>query len=87
MKKEYLLLLVVLLFSMGSITAQTFVGKLNQNPSSDFMQFKSGDTLRILAVMSDFPEDIDDATFGDGTFESIYSEDYGKSILDPLPHD
>ncbi len=26
-------------------------------------------------------------TYGDGKFESIYSQDYGQTILDPLPHD
>jgi M6 family metalloprotease-like protein len=86
MKRAYLFL-IIFVFAMGSISAQSFVGKLNQNPSMDFRKITSSDTLKILAVMSDFQVDIDDATFGDGKFGSIYSEDYGSSILDPLPHD
>ncbi|MBU0475908.1 MAG: T9SS type A sorting domain-containing protein [Bacteroidetes bacterium] len=86
MKSAYLVL-IILVFGMGSISAQSFVGKLNQNPSKDYKKFVAGDKLKILAVMSDFQTDIDDATFGDGKFGSIYSEDYGKTILDPLPHD
>lgn len=71
---------------MGSISAQSFVGKLNQNPLQD-KKYIAGDNLKILAVMADFQTDIDDATFGDGKFGSIYTKEYGKSILDPLPHD
>ncbi len=85
MKRTYLLL--VLFIGMGSISAQSFVGKLNMNPDASVRKFASNDTLRILAVMADFPKDVDDATFGDGTFGSIYSKDYGTDILDPLPHD
>ncbi len=86
MKRTYLFL-VFIAFGLGSITAQSFVGKLNQNPTHNYKRFTSNDTLRILAVMSDFQEDVDDATFGNGKFESIYSQDYGSSILDPIPHD
>lgn len=86
MKKANILFLVFLVFGLGSISAQSFVGKLNQNPTTDYNKFTASDTLRILAVMADFQEDIDDATFGNGKFESIYSQDYGNSILDPLPH-
>ncbi|MCF6268831.1 MAG: T9SS type A sorting domain-containing protein [Melioribacteraceae bacterium] len=86
MKKKYLLL-IVFLFGLDSITAQSFVGKLNQNPTTDYKIYSENDTLRILAVMSDFQVDIDDATFGDGKFGTIYSQDYGNNILDPLPHD
>lgn len=86
MKRTYLFL-VFLAFGLGSISAQSFVGKLNQNPTPNLKKFTSDDTLRILAVMSDFQKDIDDATFGDGKFGTIYSQDYGNSILDPLPHD
>lgn len=45
------------------------------------------DTLRIFAAMVEFQTDDDRSTVGDGTFGSIYSEDYGDEILDPLPHD
>ncbi|HEX7356900.1 MAG TPA: hypothetical protein VF270_04230, partial [Ignavibacteriaceae bacterium] len=36
--------------------------------------------------MVNFQEDRDGATFGNGKFGSIYSQDYGNDILDPLPH-
>jgi len=72
---------------VGSYSAQTFLGKLNPNPVANKVKLQSGDSLRILAVMVEFKEDKDDATFGNGTFGSIYSKDYGQTILDPLPHD
>ncbi len=81
------LLLIVFLFGMGSLAAQSFVGKLNQNPIYNSKKFEANDTLKILAVLSDFQKDNDDATYGNGKFESIYTKDYGKSILDPIPHD
>ncbi|PID59819.1 MAG: hypothetical protein CR986_04555 [Ignavibacteriae bacterium] len=43
--------------------------------------------INILAVMVEFQPDKFDLTYGDGTFGSIYSKDYGNDILDPLPHD
>ncbi|MCK7524867.1 MAG: hypothetical protein MZV64_48305 [Ignavibacteriales bacterium] len=42
------------------------------------------DTVKILAVMVNFQEDRDGATFGNGKFGSIYSQNYGNDILDPL---
>ena len=36
--------------------------------------------------MISFPEDKDAATFGNGKFGTIYSQDYGMKILVPLPH-
>lgn len=47
----------------------------------------SVDTFHLLAVMVDFAIDKDEATYGNGKFGSHYSKDYGKSIIDPLPHD
>lgn len=47
----------------------------------------STDTVKILAVMAEFQPDNDNTTVGNGTFPSIYSKDYGKAIVDPLPHD
>jgi len=87
MKKLNLLFFLLLAFGLGSIYAQSFLGKLNQYPSKEIKRFAPTDTLKILAVMADFQEDIDDAKFGNGKFESIYSEEYGSEILDPLPHD
>ena len=37
--------------------------------------------------MVSFQEDADGTTFGNGKFGSIYSQNYGNDILDPLPHD
>lgn len=45
------------------------------------------DTLRILGVMVSFQIDRDETTFGNGKFGSIYSANYGNTIIDPLPHD
>lgn len=70
---------------MGSLTAQTLLGKIS--PAQDIMRVESPDTLRILAVMVDFQEDKDNSTFGTGKFGSIYSKPYGQTIIDPLPHD
>ena len=84
--KRVNLFLLCFLFIMGSTTAQTFIGKLNPNPLQE-KKHVGGEKLKILAVMSDFQVDIDDATFGDGKFGSIYTKNYGNSILDPLPHD
>ncbi|MEJ5350502.1 MAG: T9SS type A sorting domain-containing protein [Melioribacteraceae bacterium] len=49
--------------------------------------FNSSDTLKILAVLVEFKEDNDPNTFGNGKFGSIYSKNYGDTILDPYPHD
>jgi Secretion system C-terminal sorting domain len=73
--------------SLGSLSAQNFIGRINPFPSISHKLSVSNDTLKILAVMVNFQEDKDDATFGNGKFGSIYSKDYGLSILDPLPHD
>ena len=80
------LLIIFLLLSLGSITAQKFSGKLNPFPLKSKLAF-NGDTLRILAVMVNFQEDKDASTFGNGKFGSIYTQNYTNKILDPLPHD
>lgn len=63
----------------------------NLNPfsasESQIYRTTSIDTFRLLAVMVDFAVDQDAATYGNGKFGSHYSKDYGKSIIDPLPHD
>ena len=73
------------MITLGSLSAQNFIGKLNPSPEKEFKQ-QSNDTVKILAVMVSFQSDKDGTTFGTGKFGSIYSEDYGNSILDPLPH-
>jgi hypothetical protein len=72
---------------MGSLTAQTFIGKINPFPESTNRIFSVNDTIRVLGVMVNFQEDRDGTTFGNGKFGSIYSQNYGNTILDPLPHD
>lgn len=84
MLKLVLFFLTVFL-SLGSLSAQNFIGKINPFPSDGNLILQN-DSLRILAVMVSFQEDRDDATFGNGKFGSIYSQNYGQDILDPLPH-
>ena len=62
--KQLSIILLACIAIMGSSTAQSFVGKLNPNPVINKNDFSPGDSLRILAVLVDFPEDKDDATFG-----------------------
>jgi hypothetical protein len=81
-----ILSLFIFVISLGSLSAQTFIGKLNAVNSGSHRIYSGNDTLKILAVMVNFQEDKDEATFGNGRFGSIYSKDYGLSILDPLPH-
>ncbi len=77
----------LVLFGLGSLSAQTFIGKLNPFSPSNPAEITAGDTLKILAVMVNFQNDRDGTTFGNGKFGSIYTQDYGNTILDPLPHD
>jgi hypothetical protein len=79
--------LCVIMLGMGSLSAQTFTGKINPYPSNAPLKVSLQDTIRILAVMADFQIDTDATTFGDGKFGTLYSRDYGSEIIDPLPHD
>ncbi|WP_304130868.1 T9SS type A sorting domain-containing protein [Ignavibacterium album] len=83
MKKVFLFLLLI---TLGSLSAQSFNGTFNVTPLGKPRVLDS-DTLKILGIMVNFQEDRDAATFGNGKFGSIYSQNYGSSILDPLPHD
>lgn len=83
MKKVILLLLFI---TLGSLSAQSFNGTFNPSPLEKPRELNS-DTLKILGIMVNFQEDKDAATFGNGKFGSIYSQNYGNNILDPLPHD
>ncbi len=83
----------ILIISLGSLpvgqtglSAQTFKVNFKGQPSAN-VNTEVTDTLKILSIMVNFQEDRDGATFGNGKFGSIYSVDYGFSILDPLPHD
>ncbi|HKI77884.1 MAG TPA: T9SS type A sorting domain-containing protein [Ignavibacteriaceae bacterium] len=87
---KYFLSLIIVFIGLGSLSAQSFISKLQTplllKPFKTNLQL-SVDTLKILAVMAEFQVDRDGTTFGNGTFGSIYSSDYGQNILDPLPHD
>jgi len=85
---KYFLSLIILLCGLGSSVAQSRVNyTVNLQRQTSSGKTFSADTLKILAVMADFQTDKDGATFGNGKFGSIYSKDYGNSIIDPLPHD
>jgi len=84
---KYSLLSILVLFELGSISAQSFVGKLNPFPSVNVNSSSAIDTMKILAVMVEFQQDADGTTAGNGKFGSIYTQNYGNNILDPLPHD
>lgn len=72
---------------LGSLSAQSFVGRSNYHIENSAKVFNSSDTLKILAVMVEFQKDNDRNTYGNGKFGSIYSQDYGTEIIDPLPFD
>ena len=72
------------LLTLGSLSAQIYNVNINPYPPTNVL---FTDTVRILSVMVSFQEDKDASTFGNGKFGSMYSRDYGNSILDPLPHD
>ncbi|MBI1939007.1 MAG: T9SS type A sorting domain-containing protein [Ignavibacteriales bacterium] len=84
MKKIISLAFFVL--GLGSLSAQSFVWKLNHHSYDSPKTFAESDTLKILAVMVEFQKDNDGNTYGDGKFGSIYTKEYGDTILDPLPH-
>lgn len=96
LRKTYLLFLSILLTFL-EIFGQVDISRIQKrlphslNPSSEnFLmrnQSSSVDTFHLLAVMVDFAVDQDAATYGNGKFGSHYSKDYGKFIIDPLPHD
>ncbi len=72
---------------LGSLSAQSFVGRSNYRVENSPKLMNSQDTLKILAVMVEFQKDNDRNTYGNGKFGSIYSKDYGSGIIDPLPFD
>src|SRR3989339_441632 len=76
---------LILILGLGSITAQSY-NKRFAVPQNQVQNISSSDTLKILAVMVDFQEDKYDATIGTGKFGSHYTQAYGDTILDPLPH-
>jgi M6 family metalloprotease-like protein len=83
---KYFLLSILVLFELGRLSAQSFVGKLNPYPATLESATLADDTLKILAIMVNFQEDADGTTSGNGKFGTIYTQNYGNDILDPLPH-
>lgn len=83
---KYIFILIMYL-SLGSLTAQTFIPQIQRSDVTESQSLSKVDTIKILAVMVEFQPDDFDLTFGNGKFGTIYSKDYGDSILDPLPHD
>lgn len=84
---KYFLISFLVVFELGRLSAQSFIGKLNPFPKTNQSISAADDTLKILALMVNFQEDADGTTFGNGKFGTIYSQNYGSNILDPLPHD
>lgn len=85
--RKILFSIAISLLCLGSISAQTFISKINHLPVYQPNKAAVKDSLKILAVMVEFQQDKDASTIGNGKFGSIYSKDYGKNILDPLPFD
>jgi hypothetical protein len=79
--KRFLFILSVLI-NLGSLSAQNF----NRHSASSINELNNSNSLKILAVMVEFKEDNDQTTAGNGKFGSIYTKEYGLTILDPLPH-
>ncbi len=78
---------LTVIFCLGSLSAQTFIGNITPLQDVPAKINSTKNSLNILAVLVSFPEDKDEATFGNGKFGTIYSKEYADSILDPLPHD
>lgn len=77
------------LIGLSTLSAQSFNPNFFSTKQNSKISQTEATQLNILAVMVDFQVDDFSLTYGDGTFGSIYSEDqnYGNSIIDPLPHD
>ncbi len=83
----YPLILLWISLSYGQADLHNKTLKINLNPFPvNKQKVIQNDTLRILAVMVSFQADRDGTTFGNGKFESIYSQEYGNEIIDPVPH-
>lgn len=84
MKNLFLIWVLSFVF-LCNMFAQKNIANLSYTSKS--LTTVSSDNIKILAVMVEFMEDTDGATFGNGTFGSIYKKNYGNTIIDPLPHD
>ncbi len=81
--------LILSLICLSGLNAQTHL-KAKLAFVNNKAETKAGiDSLNILAIMVQFQSDRYDATVGDGTFGSIYSDQTAarNDIVDPLPHD
>jgi M6 family metalloprotease-like protein len=83
-----ILAIFLVIICLGSLSAQKIIKKIN-NRTKNYTQRLLGtsDTVKILAVMVEFQTSHDASVEGNGKFGSIYSQNYGTNILDPLPHD
>ena len=84
--KNFILSIAVLTLWIGNLSAQSFISNLNPFPTDTPLHITQKDTIKILAVMVEFAKDKDNTTVGNGKFGSIYSKNYGNTIIDPLPH-
>lgn len=97
MKHKIYFMILLFPFLQSKVFSQVDLNKIelrlphSLNPIKENFQIRnqvsSVDTFHLLAVMVEFAIDQDAATYGNGKFGSHYSKDYGKFIIDPLPHD
>ena len=80
-----ILLWISLSYGQADLHDKILTANLNPFPVNK-QRVVQNDTLRILAVMVSFQADRDGTTFGNGKFETIYSQNYGNEIIDPVPH-
>jgi M6 family metalloprotease-like protein len=83
-----ILAIILVITCLGSLSAQKIIRKINARPKNYTQKLlATSDTVKILAVMVEFQTSHDAAVEGNGKFGTIYSQNYGTNILDPLPHD
>ena len=87
--KNFYPVLFLLIFCSQSLIIGQSRHAINPAPgeSSNQKHIKTNTTLKILAVMVEFQPATSSTTVGNGQFDSIYSNNYGLNIIDPLPHD
>jgi hypothetical protein len=89
MTTKYLKPFFLFFIVMQVILSGQILHPINQFPASSAKkkEIGIGQTVNILAVMVEFqPSDASTIT-GNGQFDSIYTKNWGKDIIDPLPHD
>lgn len=83
MKKLFVFAIIII--GLGELSAQSYLKRFPVE--NNLKSYNGADSLKILAVMVEFQEDRYDATVGNGKFGSVFTQDYGDTIIDPLPHD